>query len=162
MHCTDKNLQNSSIIWLAWPNVWVFVYKLRCCGFESCCSHLNFRYCTCFDQKFHWHPGKYRMWIDLEMRTWDSKNIQSRALYRKVLTVHLNHLLSLAKWLSVRLRTERLWLRVKLQSLKLDIAPVSSKEFLHIQANTEYGFTLKCVCDMTRTYSERHRTDKWL
>ena len=30
--------------------------------------------------------------------------------------------------------------------------PVSSKEFLDIQANIECGFTLKCVCDMTRTY----------
>ena len=32
--------------------------------------------------------------------------------------------------------------------------PVSSKEFLEIQANIECGFTLKCVCDMLRTYSQ--------
>ena len=35
-----------------------------------------------------------------------------------------------------------------------DIAPVSSKGFLDIQANIESGFTLKCVRDMTRTYSQ--------
>ena len=35
----------------------------------------------------------------------------------------------------------------------LDFAPVSSKEFLDIQATVESGFTLKRVCDMTRTYS---------
>ena len=34
-----------------------------------------------------------------------------------------------------------------------DFAPASSKEFLDIQATIECGFTLKRVCDMTRTYS---------
>ena len=33
-----------------------------------------------------------------------------------------------------------------------DIAPVSSKEFLDIQANIECRFTLKCVHDMITTY----------
>ena len=33
------------------------------------------------------------------------------------------------------------------------MAPVSSKEFLDIQTNMECRFTLKCVRDMTRTYS---------
>ena len=32
--------------------------------------------------------------------------------------------------------------------------PVSSKEFLDIQANIECGFTLKCVRDMITTYRE--------
>ena len=36
-----------------------------------------------------------------------------------------------------------------------DFAPVSSKEFLDIQATIECGFTLKRVHDMTRTYSHR-------
>ena len=35
----------------------------------------------------------------------------------------------------------------------LDFAPVSSKEFLDIQATVESGFTLKRVRDMIRTYS---------
>ena len=35
-----------------------------------------------------------------------------------------------------------------------DLAPVSSKEFLDIQATIECGFTLKRVRDMTRTYSQ--------
>ena len=35
--------------------------------------------------------------------------------------------------------------------------PVSSKEFLDTQANIECGFTLKCVRDMTRTYSQLER-----
>ena len=47
-----------------------------------------------------------------------------------------------------------LWVRVPLQSLKTsDFAPVSSKEFLDIQATIEPGFTLKRVRDMIRTYS---------
>ena len=31
--------------------------------------------------------------------------------------------------------------------------PVSSKEFFDIQANIEWGFTLKCVRDMIKTYN---------
>ena len=53
----------------------------------------------------------------------------------------LNHLV---KWLSVHLQTKWFWVRVQLQSLKLQI---SRKEFLDIQ-------TLKRVHDMTRTYSQ--------
>ena len=34
------------------------------------------------------------------------------------------------------------------------IAPVSSKEFLDIQATMKCGFTLKQVRDMIRTYSD--------
>ena len=36
-----------------WLLVWVFVNELSGCGFESCCSHINFRYGTCFKQ---WIP----------------------------------------------------------------------------------------------------------
>ena len=37
--------------WLFSLNTWsVFVYELSDCGFESRYSHLNFRYCTCFEQ----------------------------------------------------------------------------------------------------------------
>ena len=42
-----------------------------------------------------------------------------------------------------------------------DFAPVSSKEFLDIQTTIECGFTLKRVRDMTRVYSQMHRTDKY-
>ena len=42
-----------------------------------------------------------------------------------------------------------------------DIAPVSSKGFLDIQATIECRFTLKRVRDMIRTYSQMHRTDKY-
>ena len=42
-----------------------------------------------------------------------------------------------------------------------DFAPVLSKEFLDIQATIECGLTLKGGCDMIRTYSQMHRTDKY-
>ena len=35
------------------------------------------------------------------------------------------------------------------------------KEFLDIQATIECGFTLKRLRDMTRTYSQMHRADKY-
>ena len=36
-----------------------------------------------------------------------------------------------------------------------------SKEFLDIEAARECGFTLKCVCDMTRAYNQIHHTDTY-
>ena len=39
MHHIDKYSQHRPIIWPVWPNVWVFIYKLSGCEFESCCSH---------------------------------------------------------------------------------------------------------------------------
>ena len=42
-----------------------------------------------------------------------------------------------------------------------DIAPVSSKEFLDIQATAECRFTLKRILDIIITFSEMHRRDKY-
>ena len=69
MHRTDKFSQHSSIIWPVWLNGWVFVYELGGCGFESSCSHLNFRFRACFEQGVFWHSGNYRVWIHSETRT---------------------------------------------------------------------------------------------
>ena len=41
-------------------------------------------------------------------------------------------------------------------------APALSKEFLDIQATMEFGFSLKGVRDVIRTYSQMHRTDEYL
>ena len=82
MHRTDKYSQHSSIIWPVWLNGWVFVYELNGCGFESSCSHLNFRFRACFEQEVPWHSGNYRVWIHSETRTWHDENIQSNAPYR--------------------------------------------------------------------------------
>ena len=41
-----------------------------------------------------------------------------------------------------------------------NFAPALSKEFLDIQETVKCAFTLKLVRDMTKTYSQRHRTDK--
>ena len=59
-----------------WPLGWVFVYELSGSGFESGCSHLNFRFRACFKQGVPWHSGNYRVWIHSETRTWHDKNIQ--------------------------------------------------------------------------------------
>ena len=42
----------------------------------------------------------------------------------------------------------------------LDIALVSSKELLDIQVTIKCGFTVKHLCDMTKTYSQMHRIGK--
>ena len=76
-HRTDKYSEQSSIIWPVWLNGWMFVYELSVSGFESSCSHLNFRFRTCFEQEVPWHSGNYRVWIHSETRTLHEKNIQS-------------------------------------------------------------------------------------
>ena len=43
-----------------------------------------------------------------------------------------------------------------------DFEPASRKEFLDIQATIECEFSLKRVRNMTITYSQIHRTDKYL
>ena len=48
MHGTDKCSQHSSIVWPVWLKIWVLVYEQSGCGFESHCSHLNFRYDASF------------------------------------------------------------------------------------------------------------------
>ena len=122
MHCTDKYSQHNLIIWPVWLNSWVFIYELSGCGFEFSCSHVNFRFRPCFKQGVPWHLGNYWMRIPSETRTWHDKNIQSNTPYRYVFTTQLNQLASLAKWLGVCLQTKWLWVRVQLQSLKLQIS----------------------------------------
>ena len=58
--------------------------------------------------------------------------------------------------MSIRLQTKWLWVRSSPVGITKtsDIAPVFSKEFLAIQATIEFGFTLKLVRDMIRTYSQ--------
>ena len=85
MHQTDKYSKHSSIIWPVWPNGWVFIYQLSDSGFESSCSHLNFRFCTCFEKGVLWHSGNYRVWIHSETRTWHDKNIQLKTVNQKSL-----------------------------------------------------------------------------
>ena len=131
MHHADKYSQQSSIICPVWLNGWVFVYELNGCGFQSSCSQLNFRFCTCFEQGVAWHLGNYRVWIHSETHTWHDKVIQSNAPYRSVLTTQLNHLASLAKWLSVCLWTKWLGVQVQLQSLKKSFALNLMITFLH-------------------------------
>ena len=75
-------------------------------GSESRRCHLSFRYCACFEQGVPWHSGNCRVWIHSETRTWHGNNIQSKAPYRYVLTTQLKHLVSLAKWSSLRLHTK--------------------------------------------------------
>ena len=64
-------------IWLYVPNSWVFVYELSGCGFESRCSHFNFRYRACFEQGVPWYSGKFSVWIHSKMSTWHDNDIQS-------------------------------------------------------------------------------------
>ena len=63
-----------SCIMPVWLNGWVFVYGLSGCGFESSWSHLNLRFCACFEQGVPWYSGNYGVCIHSETCTWHDKN----------------------------------------------------------------------------------------
>ena len=63
--------------------------------------------------------ANYLVWIHSEARRWHDNNIQSNAMYRYVFKTQLNHLVSLAKWLSVPLRTKWLWVQILLLLVNL-------------------------------------------
>ena len=72
----------------------------------------------------------------------------------------LNHLAKLVKWLSSVVSTYlcgEIDCKYKLQIWRL-LRPRSSLTF---RQTIECGFTLKLVCDMIITYSQKHRTDKY-
>ena len=115
MESADEYSQHSSIIWSVWSNRCVFIYELSGSGFESSYSHLNFRFGACFEQGVPQHSSKYSVWIHLEMRTWHGKNIESNGPCTKILKTQLNHMVRLAKWLSVRLRTKWFWVWLQFQ-----------------------------------------------
>ena len=78
-------------------NGWVFTCKLSGCGFESSCSHLTFRYRTCFKQGVLWNLSNYRVCIHSKTSTLHDKNIQHCYYYQYhyhiFLTTHLFWLL---------------------------------------------------------------------
>ena len=61
-------------------SIWPKVYELCGFGFQSSCSHSNFRFHACFEQGVPWHSGNYRVWDHSEMRTWRDKKIHSNNL----------------------------------------------------------------------------------
>ena len=107
MHRIDNYSQHCSIIRLVWLNGSVFVSELSGCGFESSCSHLNFRSGVCLEQGGPRRWGNYRLCIHSETRTWHDKNIQSNAPCRYALKTQLNHLAGWAKCFRVRLWIKR-------------------------------------------------------
>ena len=102
MHRTDKYSQYSSSVWL---NGWVFVYELSGCGFESRCSHLNFRFCACFEQGVPWHPGNYRLWIHSETHAWHDNNMQLR--YLTLYTSYIQSLVVTPRHTNLMLKSPR-------------------------------------------------------
>ena len=82
------------------------------------------------------------------------RNGHSYAPYKYVLTTQLNRLASLAKWLSVWLWTKWLWVRVQLQSLKLQISRLLwARRFLTL------GNYRVWIHSETRTWHDNNRTD---
>ena len=68
----------------------------------------------------------------------------------------------MAKWLSVRLHTKWLRVRISLLSLKLQICPLlQARNSLPSRQTIGCRFPLKLVSDPIKTYSQKHRTDKY-
>ena len=76
-------------------------------------------------------------------------------LVRKRKLNHLAKLDSLAKWVSVRLQTNWLWVQIALLPFKPQIwRLLQARRSLTFRQTIECGFTLKLVRDMIITYSQ--------
>ena len=73
--CNWTRTHNHLVHKPVWLKGWVFVYDLSGCGSESSCSHLNFKFRTCFEKGFPSHSDNYRVWIPSETCRWHDKNI---------------------------------------------------------------------------------------
>ena len=53
----------SCVVWCIWLCVIIMSYKFFRVNsrFESCCCHLSFRHCVCFEQGVPWHSGNCRV-----------------------------------------------------------------------------------------------------
>ena len=85
--------------------------------------------------------GNYRVWIHSERVRDMTRTYSQMHGADKYSEYKLNHFAS-AKWLGVRLRTKRFWVRVQLQSLKLQISRL-----------------LRATSSLT--FRQMHRTDKY-
>ena len=81
VHCLGKNSQHNLIIWPAWLNGWMFVYKLDGWGFESYCCHLSSGMGLASSKDFLDNQANYRVFIHSEARTWHDNIIKLNTLY---------------------------------------------------------------------------------
>ena len=129
-----------------WPNGWVHVYEQRGSGFESSCSHLNFRFHACFEQGVPWHSGNYRVCIHSETRTWHDKNIQSVGggiILKVMITFNI--------WISFR----------RFHWSKISRVRVVFHNFL--QTNIVYGCVKICVVNFSANTLPIHDpSDSWI
>ena len=65
----------TNLIGAAWVTGWVFGCEQGSCRFEPSCSHLNFRYRACYQQRGPWRSGNFRMRIHA-MQSCDMTKIQ--------------------------------------------------------------------------------------
>ena len=105
------------------------------CGFESSCSHLSFRFRSCFEQGVPWHSGNYTAW-----------NVSK---YRVISGPYFP---------AFELNTERYFVSLRIQSECGKIRTRKNHVLGHFSRSAiEFGFTLKRVRDMIRTYSHKNR-----
>ena len=113
MQHADKYSQHSTIIWPVWLNGWVFIQESSGCGFTSDMVPASSKEFLAFRQTTE---CGFNLKLVRDMIT-TYNQVQHTDKYSK----QLNHLASLAKWLSVCLWTKWLWVWILLLSLKLQI-----------------------------------------
>ena len=87
--------------------------------FESRCCHLNFCYCTCFEQGVPWHSGNNRLRVDSFWKDSECR-FTLKSVCDMIITYSQMHHTDKSSQ-SVRLWTKWLWVWVPLLSLKLQI-----------------------------------------
>ena len=146
---------------------WLSVFfKLSVCVFESCCSLLNFRYCTCSKQGVPRHSGNCKVQRHSK-RVCDMIRTHRQMHHIDKYSAKLNHLTKIL-WRPVGLNG---WVLIYESSgcvfeshcshLNFRYHAYSEQRFLNIQGTTDFRFTFKHVCDIIRTQNQMHHINKY-
>ena len=134
-------------------SAWLYVIIMSCTSFR-----VNLHSIVCLNVKELLARSRRHIWSLSDRNRIRTHN----DLVRKRTSGLMSKMASLTKWLSVRLRTKWLWVRIPLLSLKFQIwCLLRAKSSLTFRQTIECKFTLKLLRDMIITYSKVHRTDKY-
>ena len=112
---------------------------------------LKIMFCACLKQAVPWNWGNYRLWIHSGIDPWNDNIIPSDEPSRLKLWKELNHLASFANWLSFRLQTKWLCVRVLLQLLKFPMwCMFQEKSFLTFRQL----YSVNSLCSVYITWLE--------
>ena len=138
--------------------IWLYVLVMSCTSFRVN-PHSDSDFVNSHSSFF-----RYRVWIHSERCMWHDKYIQSNAPYRRTDNYSEHSSIIWPVWLNSWVLVHELsgsGFKSSCRHLNFRFCACFEQGVPWLSGTIECGFTLKGVCDMTRTYSQMHCTDKY-